>query len=126
VRHFLFDFTQILISNNFEKEIVLESSVLAWIRSRIELKCWIQIEYIRIHTPGLKLGTRTLSRKSGFLIGRILVISMQNTLFVSIMATSKYIKESPNISIRFRIQQNVWVLCIALRRYAIPVPVFTR
>jgi hypothetical protein len=43
----------------FEKEIVFESSVLAWIRSRvririrIELKCWIRIriESIRIHNP---------------------------------------------------------------------------
>jgi hypothetical protein len=50
---FLFDMTQILISKKFEKEIFFESSVLAWIRSRIqiELKCWIRIESIRIHSP---------------------------------------------------------------------------
>jgi hypothetical protein len=36
----------------FEKEIVCESSVLAWIRIRIEQKCWIRIKAIRIHNPG--------------------------------------------------------------------------
>jgi hypothetical protein len=40
----------------FEKEIVFESSVLAWIR--IEQKCWIRIrtrkKSIRIHNPGLR------------------------------------------------------------------------
>jgi hypothetical protein len=45
----------------FEKEIVFESSVLAWIRNRIwnwiriqiEQKCWIRIRIksIRIHNP---------------------------------------------------------------------------
>jgi hypothetical protein len=56
-RFFLFDLTQILISKKFEKEIVFESSVLAWSRSRIriKLKCWIRIripiESIRIHNP---------------------------------------------------------------------------
>jgi hypothetical protein len=40
-----------LISKKFEKEIIFESSVLAWIG--IELKCWIRIrmESIRIHNP---------------------------------------------------------------------------
>jgi hypothetical protein len=46
----------------FEKEIVFENSVLAWIRSRIRIrigiepKCWIQIsiESIRIHNPAGK------------------------------------------------------------------------
>jgi hypothetical protein len=56
---FLFDLTQILISNKFEKEIVFESSVLAWIRNRIriEQKCWIRIRIksIRIHNPGFYL-----------------------------------------------------------------------
>jgi hypothetical protein len=49
--NFWFDLTQILISKNFEKEIVFESSVLAWIR--IEQKCWIRIRIksIRIHNP---------------------------------------------------------------------------
>jgi hypothetical protein len=53
---FLFDLTQIFISKKFEKEIVFESSVLAWIRIRIriEQKCWIRIRIksIRIHNPG--------------------------------------------------------------------------
>jgi hypothetical protein len=40
---FLFDLTQILISKNFEKEIVFESSVLAWIR--------IRMKSIRIRNP---------------------------------------------------------------------------
>jgi hypothetical protein len=46
--------TQILISKKFEKEIVFESSVLAWIWIRIEQKCWIRIRIksIRIHNPG--------------------------------------------------------------------------
>jgi predicted oxidoreductase len=54
----IFDLTQILISKKFEKEIVFESSVLAWIRIRnrirIEQKCWIRIrkKLIRIHNPG--------------------------------------------------------------------------
>jgi hypothetical protein len=60
---FFFDelLTQILISKKFEKEIVFESPVLAWIRirfwirSRIEQKCWIRIRItgksIRIHNP---------------------------------------------------------------------------
>jgi hypothetical protein len=45
--------TQILISRKFEKEIVYESSVLAWVRIRIEQKCWIRIRIksIRIHNP---------------------------------------------------------------------------
>jgi hypothetical protein len=45
--------TKILISKKFEKEIVFESSVLAWIRIRIEQKCWIRIRFksIRIHNP---------------------------------------------------------------------------
>jgi hypothetical protein len=49
--------TQILISKKFEKEIVFESSVLAWIRNRIririEQKCWIRIrnKSIRILNP---------------------------------------------------------------------------
>jgi hypothetical protein len=30
-----------------------DPSVLAWIRIRIELKCWIRIESIRIHNPDL-------------------------------------------------------------------------
>jgi hypothetical protein len=54
-RYFWFELTQILISNEFEKETVYESSVLAWIR--IVLKCWIRIririESIRIHNPGI-------------------------------------------------------------------------
>jgi hypothetical protein len=37
-QNFLFDSTQILISKKFEKEIVFESSVLAWILNRIEQK----------------------------------------------------------------------------------------
>jgi hypothetical protein len=43
-----------LISKKFEKEIVFESSDLAWIRIRIEQKCWIWIciKSIRIHNPG--------------------------------------------------------------------------
>jgi hypothetical protein len=51
--------TEILISKKFEKEIVFESSVLAWIRIRnrirIEQKCWIRIrnKSIWIHNPGL-------------------------------------------------------------------------
>jgi hypothetical protein len=50
---FLFDFTQILILKKFKKEIVFERSVLAWIRIRIEPKCWIRIRIksIRIHKP---------------------------------------------------------------------------
>jgi hypothetical protein len=42
-----------LILKIFEKEIVFESSVLAWIRIRIEQKCWIRIRIksIRIHNP---------------------------------------------------------------------------
>jgi hypothetical protein len=48
-----------LISKKFEKKIVFESSVLAWIRIRIEKKCWIRIRIririrkksIRIHNP---------------------------------------------------------------------------
>jgi hypothetical protein len=49
----IFDLTQILISNKFEKEIVFGSSVLAWIR--IGQKCWIRIRIksIRIHNPDL-------------------------------------------------------------------------
>jgi hypothetical protein len=49
---FLFDLTKILISKKCEKKIVFESSVLAWIRIRIEQKCCIRIriESIRIHT----------------------------------------------------------------------------
>jgi hypothetical protein len=35
-----------LILKKFEKEIVFKSYVLAWIRIRIEQKCWI-----RIHNP---------------------------------------------------------------------------
>jgi hypothetical protein len=54
---FLFDLTQISISKKFQKEIVFESSVLAWIRIRnwirIEKKWWIRIrsKSIRIHNP---------------------------------------------------------------------------
>jgi hypothetical protein len=46
-----------MISTKFEKEIVFESSVLAWIRIpfwiRIEQKCWVRIHIksIRIHNP---------------------------------------------------------------------------
>jgi hypothetical protein len=53
----IFDSTQSLISTKFEKEIVFERSVLAWIRFwiRIEQKCWlrirIRIKSIRIHNP---------------------------------------------------------------------------
>jgi hypothetical protein len=51
-RYFWFDLTKILISKKFEKKIVFESSVLAW----IEQKCWIRIRIrnksIRIHNPG--------------------------------------------------------------------------
>jgi hypothetical protein len=50
----IFDLTQILISKKFEKEIVFEISVLAWIRIRIEQKCWIRIKSIPIHNPGVK------------------------------------------------------------------------
>jgi hypothetical protein len=54
--------TQILISKKFEKEIVFESSVLAWIRIRnwirIEKKCWIRFrtgfKSNRIHNPAYK------------------------------------------------------------------------
>jgi hypothetical protein len=51
------DLTKILISKKVEKEIVFESSVLAWIRNRnrirIEQKCWIRtrIKSIRIQNP---------------------------------------------------------------------------
>jgi hypothetical protein len=53
--------TQILISKKFDKKIVFESSVLAWIRIRIriEKKCWIRIRIrkksIRIHNPDLNV-----------------------------------------------------------------------
>jgi hypothetical protein len=59
----------------FAKEIVFESSVLAWIRSRIriririELKCWIRfrIESIRNHNPGfLKIHIRQKGFESEF------------------------------------------------------------
>jgi hypothetical protein len=59
-RYFWFDLTQIFISKKFEKEIVFESYVLAWIRNwiriRIEQKCWIRIriESIRIHNPAYR------------------------------------------------------------------------
>jgi hypothetical protein len=48
----------------FEKEIVFESSVLAWIRIRIEQKCWIRIRIksIRIHKPGLKFNKMNRGR----------------------------------------------------------------
>jgi hypothetical protein len=44
-----------MILKKFEKEIVFDSSVLAWIRIRIEQKCWIRIRVksIRIHNPDL-------------------------------------------------------------------------
>jgi hypothetical protein len=50
---FLFDLTQILIFLKVEKEIVFESSVLAWIR--IDQKCWIRIrnKSIRIYSPAV-------------------------------------------------------------------------
>jgi hypothetical protein len=56
---FLFDLTQICISKKFDKEIALKSSVLARIRSRFELTCWIRIhiESIRIHNPSLSYST---------------------------------------------------------------------
>jgi hypothetical protein len=57
----IFDLTQILISTKFEKEIVFESSVLAWIR--IEQKCWIRI---RIRSTTLQ---HTLDASS-LLVGR--------------------------------------------------------
>jgi hypothetical protein len=53
-----------LISKKFEKEIVFESFVLAWIRNRILIRNWIRIRIeqkgwiririksIRIHNPG--------------------------------------------------------------------------
>jgi hypothetical protein len=47
--------TQILISKKFEKETVFESSVLAWIRSRIRIRIRIELKcciLIRIHSPG--------------------------------------------------------------------------
>jgi hypothetical protein len=50
--------TQIFIFKKFEKEIVFECSVLAWIRFwiriRIEQNCWmrIRIKSIGIHNPG--------------------------------------------------------------------------
>jgi hypothetical protein len=53
-RYFWFDMNQILISKKFEKEIVFESSVLAWIRIRIRIKS------IWIHNPAWRpYGTRT-------------------------------------------------------------------
>jgi hypothetical protein len=45
--------TQILISKIFDKEIVFESSVLAWIRIRYWIHIRIRIESIRIHNPDL-------------------------------------------------------------------------
>jgi hypothetical protein len=56
-----------LISKKFEKEIVLESSVLAWIRIRIEQKCWIRIRIksIRIHNPGY-FDEKTLCCRCGY------------------------------------------------------------
>jgi hypothetical protein len=52
-QYFIIDLSQILISKKFEKNIVFDSSVLAWIRKRIAQKCWIRIriESIRIHNP---------------------------------------------------------------------------
>jgi hypothetical protein len=44
-----------LISKKLEKEIVFKSSGLAWIRIRIEQKCWIRIKSIRIHNPGFRV-----------------------------------------------------------------------
>jgi hypothetical protein len=45
--------------NKIEKEIVFESTVLAWIRIRIEQKCWIRIrkKSIRIHNPAFSIFT---------------------------------------------------------------------
>jgi hypothetical protein len=42
-----------------KKEIVFESSVLTWIRNRIEQKCWIRIRIksIRIHNPRNKVSS---------------------------------------------------------------------
>jgi hypothetical protein len=46
----IIDMTQILISKKFEKEMVLESSVLAWIRNwiriRIEQKCFFKTFFV--------------------------------------------------------------------------------
>jgi hypothetical protein len=68
-RYFWFDLT---LSKKFEKEIVFESFVLAWIRIRnrirnwirIEQKCWIQIrkKSIRIHNPAFKDFNLTYSK----------------------------------------------------------------
>jgi hypothetical protein len=51
----IFDLTRILIFKKLEKEFFFESSVLAWIRIRIEQKCWIQIRIksIRTHNPAV-------------------------------------------------------------------------
>jgi hypothetical protein len=53
-----------LILKKFEKEIVFESSVLAWIRNRIriEQKCWfrIRIKSIRIHNPDYKVPVHSI------------------------------------------------------------------
>jgi hypothetical protein len=56
----------------FEKEIVFESSVLAWIRIRIEQKCWIRIrkKSIRIHNSGWKTVTLPASVKAEWILFR--------------------------------------------------------
>jgi hypothetical protein len=63
--------TQILISKKFEKEIVFESCVLAWIqnRIRIEQKCWIRIrkKSIRIDNPAKSKTSDSLAIVKGSL-----------------------------------------------------------
>jgi hypothetical protein len=44
--------TKILISKKFEKEIVLESSALAWIQHFCSIQIRIRNKSIRIHNPG--------------------------------------------------------------------------
>jgi hypothetical protein len=54
---FSFDLTQILISKKFEKEIVFESYVLAWIRSRIELNGLSIVSYYKLRGTSCEFGT---------------------------------------------------------------------
>jgi hypothetical protein len=81
------------------KEIVFKSSVLAWIRIRIEQKCWIRIciTSIRIHNPDQNKKKKHLIPESQFTVIHFTINQLGVCLFFSQRLTVNLSKPNVNI-----------------------------
>jgi hypothetical protein len=122
-KYFLFDLTQILISNKFEKEIVFESSIFAWIqiRIRIEQKCWIRIRIksIRIHNPGFLMKK---CKKASANICQDNVPTISRYFIISTLLTWSVIKAQVQIMLKHKKRKIPITECLGIAMFMKTAP----